>query len=161
METEVIIDNEEQNEMVTIKKGNIFKEKVEAIVNPVNTVGVMGKGLALQFKKRYPEMFKEYRELCNQEHEFYIGCIHSYYVPNEERYTINFPTKKHWRDPSKLEYIEIGLDTLHSVIVENDIKSIAMPLLGCGLGGLNPNEVIEAIKKEFGNTGIDVVIVTL
>ena len=147
--------------MVTITKGNIFNQDVEAIVNPVNTVGVMGKGLALHFKRRYPEMFEEYKQLCNQKDEFYIGCINSYYSEDEDRYIINFPTKEHWRSPSKLEYIEIGLDTLHAVLEEKQIKSIAMPLLGCGLGGLKSDDVIDLIERKFDSTYIDVTIVTL
>lgn len=123
--------------MIHITKGNIFDADVEALVNPVNCVGVMGKGLALQFKKRYPDNFDCYKAACDIG-DIKIGQMLS---TRPNKVIINFPTKIHWRDKSKLEYIERGLDGLLKLIDQCGIKSIAIPPLGCGLGGLKWSEV--------------------
>lgn len=134
--------------MITYKTGDIFKEEVEAIVNTVNCVGVMGRGIALQFKKRFPENFKEYE----------LACKHKEVVPGKmlvhetgsliwPKYIINFPTKRHWRGASRMEDIESGLKNLAEVISNLNIKSIALPPLGCGLGGLDWSEVRRCIEN--------------
>ena len=124
---------------VTFKTGDIFESECETLVNAVNTVGVMGAGLAKQFKLKYPQMFKEYKSLCDS-HQFYIGDGF-YYQENEKKSVLNIPTKKHWKDPSKLEYIEQGLDWFVSHYKLLGISSVAFPALGCGLGGLYWKEV--------------------
>lgn len=134
--------------MIKYKTGNIFLLDVEAIVNPVNCVGVMGKGLALQFKKFYPKNFEAYRAACYNDiilpGEMFIfntddeGFSYGHCNPN---YIINFPTKRHWRDKSLLSDIKIGLNRLVDVIDELGIKSIAIPPLGSGLGGLAWSQV--------------------
>ena len=115
-------------------KGDIFKSKCQALINPVNTVGVMGAGLAKQFKVRYPKMFKEYKERC-QRKEVVTGKMD---IHTGETILINFPTKKDWRHKSNIEWIKNGLDDLNQYLMENEnISSIAIPKIGCGYGGLN------------------------
>lgn len=138
--------------MIKYKSGNIFEEKSEAIVNTVNCMGIMGRGIALQFKKNYPANFNAYASACKQNEvkpgemfifETDIGC--------NPQYIINFPTKRHWRAKSRLEDIKSGLHALAKVIEERNIKSIAIPPLGCGLGGLNWPEVRQLIIEAFNN----------
>lgn len=113
------------------------------LVNPVNLVGIMGKGLALEFKKRYPEMFMEYVKDCKH-YDWNLGEFQLYYKDK----IIAFPTKNHWKDSSKLEDIISGLLNLLSsdVIVDGKMSAIAFPKLGCGLGGLDWKEVHEYIR---------------
>lgn len=123
--------------LVTI--GNIFESKASTLVNTVNCVGIMGKGVALEFKKRYPQMFKEYAEKCRN-HELKAGCPY-YYCDLTGASVINFPTKEHWRSPSKLSYIIDGLDWFIENYQNLGITSAAFPPLGCGNGGL-PWEIV-------------------
>jgi len=122
-------------------KKNIFDSDCEAIVNPVNTVGAMGRGLALQFKKVYPSMYDEYRLMCVDK-SFGIGDVHLWFTGETgwaqhiPKYIVNFPTKKDWRDKSEYLFIQVGMDALVDAIIKHDIKSIAIPKLGCGEGGL-------------------------
>ena len=133
--------------MIELKTGNIFDEKVEALVNPVNCVGVMGKGLALEFKKRFPDNFHIYKDASNRE-DLQIGKMLIVNVSHDDvKYIINFPTKYHWRNKSCASYIERGLVNLVSEIQRLNIKSIAIPALGCGCGGLQWNEVKYLIKQ--------------
>ncbi|MCR8848156.1 macro domain-containing protein [Rossellomorea sp. SC111] len=138
--------------MIIYEKGDLFKQinRVEAIINTVNCVGVMGKGIALEFKKRYPENFQLYKTKCAKK-ELTIGNSFVYEIPNSDttNFIINFPTKKHWRNPSKIEYIEEGLDNLIKLLVEYNIKSLAMPALGCGNGNLDWNNVKPLIEKKL------------
>lgn len=121
--------------------------QVEALVNTVNTQGVMGKGLALEFKQRYPENFEHYQEAC-ESGQLQIGKLLVFKTGKlMPQYIINFPTKKHWRSKSKLEYIEQGLEDLVEIIRTEQIKSIAIPPLGCGLGGLKWRDVKPLIQK--------------
>lgn len=131
-----------------IEKGNIFNSSCEFLVNPVNCVGVMGKGLALEFKNKYPLNFEIYKKACDNA-SFNIGNL--LIVPVDNKFIVNFPTKKHWRNKSDLEFIKIGLEELKVAIKEFNIKSIALPKLGCGLGGLDWNEVFVLIK-DFHNS---------
>jgi O-acetyl-ADP-ribose deacetylase (regulator of RNase III) len=134
---------------VTYVEGNILEAKTQVVVNTVNCEGFMGKGLALQFKKNFPDMFKEYKLLC-QEGKIVIGKLHLY--KNSLRYWIlNFPTKDHWRQSSKLEYIEKGLLEFSIKYQEWGITSIAFPRLGCQQGGLDWIDVKPLMEKYLGN----------
>jgi len=140
--------------MIEFKTGNILDANVDAIVNPVNTVGVMGKGLALQVKNAFPSAFERYRRACLRgdikigKMLVYVGAISS--DPKQGPYTIiNFPTKSHWRDPSKIEYVIEGLNDLVKVVRSMNLKSLAIPKLGCGCGGLDWNIVKQLIITTF------------
>lgn len=124
------------------KAGDLFAEPVDAIVNTVNCVGVMGKGLALEFKRRYPGNFEAYRAAC-QAGQVRPGRVFVYRASGigMPRFIINFPTKTHWRGRSRLEWIDDGLADLSRVIREEGIRSIAVPALGCDLGGLDWQDV--------------------
>lgn len=130
--------------MITFTTGNLLESKVDALVNTVNTVGVMGKGIALMFKDRFPKNFKEYSEACKSKN-IRVGSM--FVTETNElagpRWIINFPTKQHWRSPSKLEWIKSGLEDLRRVIAEKGIRSVAIPPLGAGNGGL-PWEVVRS-----------------
>ncbi|NOQ36519.1 MAG: Appr-1-p processing protein [Methylococcaceae bacterium] len=138
--------------MIEFTTGNILKDDSEAIVNTVNCVGVMGKGLALQFKKAYPHNFVQYKKACDKG-EVRLGKI---FVTQENslldhKWIINFPTKNHWKAKSTLESIEAGLSDLVTFILENNISSIAIPPLGSGLGGLDWQNVKERIIAYLNN----------
>lgn len=133
--------------MITYLSGDIFKSNAQVITNTVNCVGVMGKGLALAFKKKYPEMFEDYQRKCD-EGEVIPG--RPYLWEDDRTQVLNFPTKRHWRQDSLLSDIEEGLHYLAENYDEMGISSIAMPPLGCGLGGLNWNEVKLLIEKYLG-----------
>ena len=128
--------------MIEYKTGDLFTEDAEALVNSVNCVGVMGRGIALQFKNTFPENFKVYAEACKR-NEVQPGRMFVFETGQltNPRYVINFPTKRHWRGKSRMEDIESGLDALAQEIRERNIRSIALPPLGSGLGGLEWSEV--------------------
>lgn len=144
----------------------LIDSNAQALVNTVNTVGVMGKGVALLFKERFPENYLHYRKACKS-NEVRVGrmLVYRQVSPHatldiDERSTknekcdnpewiINFPTKQHWRDPSKIEWIEQGLIDLTREVKESDIRSIALPQLGCGNGGLDWKEVKPLICDAF------------
>ena len=134
--------------MIQYKTGDLFTEATEALVNPVNCVGVMGRGLALKFKQRFPSNFHEYVIAC-QRGEISLGRMHMFEIGNQEdpRYIVNFPTKYHWKDQSQISDIELGLQDLANVIRDRKIESIAMPAIGCGLGGLNWFDVKPLIEN--------------
>lgn len=136
--------------MIRFKLGNILTEDVEALVNTVNCVGVMGRGIALQFKKAYPDNFRAYAKACKLQ-QVRLGHMFVYETDTitNPRHIVNFPTKKHWRDGSRLSYIETGLDDLVRVIKEHDIHSIAIPPLGSGLGGLDWIDVRSLIENRL------------
>ncbi len=139
--------------MIEFTSGDILKDDVDAIVNTVNCVGIMGRGIALQFKNAWPENFKAYEAACKRE-EVQPGRMFVYEVGQltTPRYIINFPTKRHWRGKSRIEDIESGLKALVSEIRQRGIRSIAIPPLGSGLGGLDWNDVrprIEAAMREL------------
>jgi O-acetyl-ADP-ribose deacetylase (regulator of RNase III) len=145
--------------MIAFKKGNLLDAQVEALVNAVNTVGVMGKGIALQFKNAFPENFKAYSAAVKSG-SFQVGKV--LLVPVSPfgmiRYVINFPTKEDWRYPSKITWIELGLQDLRIKIRENGIKSIAIPRLGCGYGGLDWNEVRPLIEAALNDLDADIIV---
>ena len=128
--------------MIRFKTGDLLAEDAEALVNAVNCVGVMGRGIALQFKKAFPDNFRAYSEACER-NEVRPGCMFVYETdqPTNPRYIVNFPTKRHWRANSRMEDVEAGLRGLVDVIRERNIRSIAIPALASGLGGLSWDEV--------------------
>ena len=130
--------------MIEYIEGNIFNSPAQVIVNTVNTVGVMGKGLALSFKKRYPKMFEAYKRACDK-HQLTIGKLMLYYAP--DHWIMMFPTKESWRNPSKLEYLEAGLNKFVTTYAEKKITSIAFPKLGCGNGELSWTDVKPVMEK--------------
>lgn len=127
-----------------IENGDIFNSECEYLVNPVNTVGVMGKGLALSFKNKFPNNFKKYKKYC-QSGDFVVGKL--LIISENNKKIINFPTKIHWKDNSRIGFIIDGLKKLKIAIEKRDIKSVAMPKIGCGLGGLDWNLVFKEICK--------------
>ena len=134
--------------MITYQQGDLFQSTAHVLVNPVNTVGVMGKGLALKFKKRYPAMFIEYQKQCEQ-NLLTVGKLWIYKA--EDKWILNFPTKQHWRSKSKIEYIESGLQAFVTVYEAEKITSIAYPMLGCGLGGLNWKTQVQPLMETYLN----------
>lgn len=146
--------------MIREVHGNLLHAEVDALVNTVNTVGVMGKGIALQFKRAYPDNFRDYVRSCRRG-DVQTGkvLVHETGQMSPPYYIINFPTKTHWRSPSKLKDIELGLADLRRVVQELGIGSIAVPPLGCGNGGLEWSEVRERIEVALGDlTNVDVAI---
>ncbi|WP_211665446.1 macro domain-containing protein [Leucothrix arctica] len=136
--------------MITYQTGNILHDQADAIINTVNTVGVMGKGLALQFKKAFPDNFKVYKKACDDQvletGSVLVVSLNSVSAPF---YIFNFPTKAHWRGNSKLEYIEQGLDSLKAEVSRLGLKSVAIPALGSGLGGLDWLQVDKLIQQSL------------
>lgn len=128
--------------MIEYVSGDIIQCQAQALVNTVNCVGVMGRGIALQFKNAYPDNFKAYEKAC-KEKSVQTGRMFVFETETltNPQFIINFPTKQHWRDPSRMEYIENGLVDLISVIRKYNIQSIAIPPLGAGLGGLDWQKV--------------------
>ncbi len=133
--------------MIEYKSGDILKQDAEAIINTVNCVGVMGRGIALQFKKEFPDNFTAYAAACKNG-EVQPGRMFVFETGQltHPRFIINFPTKRHWRGKSRMEDIESGLQTLVDVIRHYNIRSVAVPPLGCGLGGLDWNAVKPRIE---------------
>lgn len=141
--------------MLKYVKGDIFNSPAQVLVNTVNTVGVMGKGIALSFKKKYPEMFTTYRKACDK-HQLIIGKLMLWYGP--DHWILNFPTKEHWRNPSKMEYIEKGLMAFQRKYADYNITSIAFPKLGCGNGELDWKQVKPLMERYLKELPIDVYI---
>lgn len=138
--------------MITFTEGNLLDAKTEALVNTVNTVGVMGKGIALMFKEAFPENLRAYVAACKRK-EIEIG--HMFVTEREDwvsgpKWIINFPTKQHWRNPSRLNWIEDGLNSLKDFIIRNNVRSIALPPLGSGNGGLDWQDVRPLIESVLG-----------
>jgi O-acetyl-ADP-ribose deacetylase (regulator of RNase III) len=133
--------------MITYLEGNLFESSAQVITNTVNCVGVMGKGVALEFKNRYPAMFSDYQARC-QSGKLQPGV--PYLWENDRVQVLNFPTKRDWRNPSRLEDIADGLRYLANHYDELGIQSIAMPALGCGNGGLNWATVKSLIETHLG-----------
>lgn len=141
--------------MINYLEGDIFNSPAQVIVNAVNTVGVMGKGIALEYKKRYPRMFKLYKEMCEKK-TFKIGKLALVY--ERDHWILLFPTKENWRYPSKLEYIEAGLNRFVKTYTEKRITSIAFPKLGCGNGELNWEDVKALMEKYLAKLPIDIYV---
>lgn len=138
--------------MISQADGNLLDAQVEALVNTVNTVGVMGKGIALQFKRAYPSMFQDYASAAKRG-DIAIGRMHVWHTGQLDgpRVVINFPTKQHWRGRSKLADIEAGLSDLIRVIRTEQIRSVAVPPLGCGHGGLDWADVEPLIRAKLAS----------
>jgi O-acetyl-ADP-ribose deacetylase (regulator of RNase III) len=146
--------------MISYTQGNLLDADVEALVNTVNTVGVMGKGVALMFKEAFPKNFKEYEAACKRK-EVRVGRM--FVTETGElmgpKWIINFPTKVHWRQRTKMEWITEGLEDLKGVIQEKNIRSVAVPPLGCGNGGLDWRDVRPVIEDALGSlSGVDVIV---
>jgi O-acetyl-ADP-ribose deacetylase (regulator of RNase III) len=146
--------------MIRFTQGNLLESGAEAVVNTVNTVGVMGKGIALMFKERFPDNFRAYAAACKAG-EVRVG--HMFVTPvhelNGPRWVINFPTKESWRRPTKLEWVRDGLASLKEVIRDKEIRSIAIPPLGCGNGGLDWAVVRPLIESSLAELeDVDIVV---
>jgi O-acetyl-ADP-ribose deacetylase (regulator of RNase III) len=138
--------------VIRFKQGNILEESAEALVNTVNCVGVMGKGVALQFKQAFPENFHKYKKACTAKEveagRMFIVSTGQLLFP---RYIVNFPTKRHWKEKSQIADIRSGLAALIQDIQRLEIRSIAIPPLGCGNGGLDWQEVQPLIEEAFAS----------
>ena len=132
--------------MLTYVEIELFQSPAQALVNTVNTAGAMGKGIAAVFKELYPEMYEEYRALCRQG-KFEVGMLYIYRTPNKT--IVNFPTKKHWRQRSRPEYIEAGLAKFVSRYADYGISSVAFPQLGCGHGELDWGTTVQPLMERY------------
>lgn len=132
--------------MILYIKGNLFQSPAQVLVNTVNTVGIMGKGVALDFKHLFPEMYRQYRDLCEQG-RFQVGMLWLY--KNPQKWVLNFPTKKHWRSPSNVGYVEAGLKKFVQVYSDWGIHSIAFPPLGCGNGQLDFETQVRPLMEQY------------
>ena len=142
--------------MITYVDFSLFESPAKVLVNTVNTVGVMGKGIAKEFKRIYPEMFARYRELCERK-MFNIGELWLYETPHKR--VLNFPTKKHWRNPSKTEYIEHGLEKFVEIYQDARFTSVSFPMLGCGNGELDwKSQVKPLIEKHLKGLPVQIFI---
>jgi len=143
--------------MISYHQGDLLSANVDALVNAVNTVGVMGKGIALAFKKQFPDNYRQYAAACaqNQLHvgEVFITQNGGFVGP---KWIVNFPTKQHWRDPSQLQWIVDGLQSLKKFIITSQVKSIALPALGAGNGGLSWPAIRELIELALSDLQADV-----
>lgn len=147
--------------MIRFTQGDIFTSEAAALVNPVNCVGVMGKGLALAFKRRFPAMFRAYAQACKAG-LVQPGRVHVWHNDEdskEPRFVINLPTKRHFRSKSRLEDVQAGLEDLARVLVDLEVPSVAVPALGAGLGGLAWDAVRPCIEAALGEVGgVDVIV---
>ena len=141
--------------MISIVTGDLFKADVQTIVNTVNCVGVMGKGIALEYKKRYPLMFDKYKHLCDIK-LLRIGSLWLY--KSDDKWILNFPTKDHWKDPSKTEYLELGLKKFIETYKEKGITSIAFPLLGANNGKIDPDVSLKIMCEYLKDCDIPILI---
>jgi O-acetyl-ADP-ribose deacetylase (regulator of RNase III) len=145
--------------MITFTQGNLLEAPAEALVNTVNTVGVMGKGIALMFKERFAENFRRYATACKAKEvrtgKMFVTEVHELDGP---RWIVNFPTKQHWRGDSKIEWIIEGLQDLRRFLVENKVKSIAIPPLGAGNGGLHWAEVRPQIEEALMGLDTEIIV---
>lgn len=148
--------------MIIEVKGDILQDSARALVNPVNTKGVMGKGLALEFKNKFKENYTQYRNACKRG-EVQVGKVFVSFprldfgfMGTEEPnpVVVNFPTKDHYKGKSEYSYIREGLQDLRTVIIENEIDSIALPKLGCGLGGLEWSQVKSLIQDHLADLSL-------
>ena len=132
--------------MITYVNGNVFQSPAKVLVNPVNTVGVTGKGLAADFKRFYPDMIDAYRDLCDQG-KFDIGRLWLYRTPH--KWVLNFPVQKHWRSASKPEYIASGLQKFVAVYAEQGLTSVSFPAVGDGIAGLHWEEDVRPLMEAY------------
>lgn len=143
--------------------GNMFESLGEAIVNTVNCVGVMGKGVALEFKRRWPENYRAYKRVCDtgalRPGKIFVFENQDMFDPQGRRFLVNFPTKDHWREGARMEFIDHGLDDFVSWMQRLRIRSVVMPPLGCGNGGLDWRKVREVIQEKLSQlTETDIIV---
>lgn len=138
-----------------IIKGNLFSSKCQTLVNTVNCVGVMGAGIALEFRLRYPEMYERYLQLCDQ-NLVNIGKL--WIFKAKRRWVLNFPTKKHWKDQSKLEFLRFGLEKFMNTYQSKGIESIAFPVLGSLNGGIPQDDSLMVMTEYLNQCEIDIEI---
>ena len=145
--------------MITFTQGNLLEARAEALVNTVNTVGVMGKGIALMFKERFADNFRRYAAACKAKEvctgKMFVTEVRELDGP---RWIVNFPTKQHWRGDSKMEWITEGLQDLRRFLIDNKVKSIAIPPLGAGNGGLDWAEVRPHIEEALAGLDTDIIV---
>jgi O-acetyl-ADP-ribose deacetylase (regulator of RNase III) len=146
--------------MITYKEGNLLEANAQALVNTVNTEGVMGKGIALMFKERFADNFKRYAAACKAKQvrtgKMFVTEVNELDGP---RWIVNFPTKQHWRPPSKLEWVTEGLQDLRRFLIDNQVESIAIPPLGAGNGGLPWQDVRKEIEIALGDiTNTEIIV---
>jgi O-acetyl-ADP-ribose deacetylase (regulator of RNase III) len=136
--------------VIRFVRGDILRADADALVNAVNCVGVMGRGLALQFKRAFPDVFKAYAAACRAG-DIAPGRMHLVVreAASGPRLVINFPTKRHWRDKARLSDIESGLHSLVTEVRARKVRTVAVPALGCGLGGLEWGDVRPRIELAF------------
>lgn len=144
--------------MIEFVNGDLFQSGVEALVNPVNCVGVSGAGLALEFKRRFLGPNQLYCAAC-RDRKIVPGKVFVVHIATFVlRYIVYFPTKLHWKNPSDLSYISSGLDSLAFEIDNYKIQSIAIPKLGCGLGGLNWSDVKSLIVDKLNDLNVKIMV---
>jgi len=148
------VESEAQT-LITYLETSVFESPAQTLVNTVNTVGVMGKGIAKEFKARYPKMYPEYRRLCD-EHRLAVGSLHLW--RGQKRWVLNFPTKTTWKLPSKIEYITAGLQKFVESYARMGITSISFPPLGCGNGNLDWSDVRPIMEEYLRRVSIQVYI---
>lgn len=141
--------------MLTYHRTSLLDSQAQTVVNTVNTVGVMGKGLAAAMKKAHPKMFHSYKRICDQG-LLDVGKLWLWQA--DDQWVLNFPTKKHWRHPSKIEYVEAGLNKFVATYEEKGIREIAFPRLGCGNGGLDWEDVRPLMEEYLADLPIRVYI---
>lgn len=145
--------------MITFTEGNLLEARAEALVNTVNTVGVMGKGIALMFKERFDDNYRQYAAACKakqvQVGKMFVTPVHELGGP---RWIVNFPTKQHWRSPSRMEWVVEGLQDLRRFLLQEQVKSIAIPPLGAGNGGLDWAQVRPQIEAALGDLDIEIMV---
>ena len=145
--------------MITFTQGNLLETRAEALVNTVNTVGVMGKGIALMFKERFDDNFRRYAAACKaaqvQTGRMFVTEVNELDGP---RWIINFPTKQHWRAPSRMEWVVEGLQDLRRFLIEQHVQSVAIPPLGAGNGGLEWSDVRAQIEAALGDLDLDILV---
>lgn len=140
---------------LTVTSGDLFESEAQTLANTVNCVGVMGKGIALEFRRRFPSMYDDYVERCQR------GVVRPgrpYLHRGDDRWILNFPTKDDWRRPSRLEWVTRGLEDLVKHYREWGIASLPMPLLGCGLGGLDKTVVVPILHSRLNEMGIPTIL---
>jgi O-acetyl-ADP-ribose deacetylase (regulator of RNase III) len=140
---------------VKVIQGNIFTSECQTLVNTVNCVGVMGAGIALECRLRYPVMHDKYVRLCD-ENRINIGMLWIYKTP--ERWILNFPTKRHWRYPSKVEYLHAGLEKFVTTFAQKEIRSIAFPLLGADKGGIPQEDSLKIMRGYLESVDLNIEI---
>lgn len=140
---------------VIFTTGDLLASDARVLVNPVNCRGVMDKGLAKQFREMFPKMYADYRRACSKG-KVRPGCLHTY--AENGRTIVNLPTQEHWGEPSRIEYIEKGITELAAWTKQTGAKSVAVPKLGCGCGGLAWNDVRPAILDGLQNAPAELVV---